>query len=310
MKETIGPIEDEIERLESEQANLKRVVREFESLREQIEGKTREVQEATGAIATALKKEISDAEDPLVLVTQEIARVDEDLEAIRTAVEQSNNRLNGIDDRLEDVIRVIAVLNLRKDFDDLSKVKDSPEYKRVEEARSAAHAFGDRVETIREAIQAVLRATAEAKVKSTKTAISAIYRELAQRSDYPDIEIDPEKYEVMAVRDGESEVALRILNKGDINCAALSIFLALATSDDLTHNIGFIVLDDPSQSLDPAHKERLANILNRVVEDKQLVIATSEGDLSTYLRSKLTKKKRIYKMEKWTEDIGPEVKVE
>jgi len=202
------------------------------------------------------------------------------------------------------------VLNLRKGIDDLSKVKDSPEYKKAGESRSTAHTFGDRIETIREAIQAVLRTTAEAKIKSTKTAISAIYRELAQRSDYPDIEIDPEKYEVMAVRDGESEVALRILNKGDINCAALSIFLALATSKDLTHNIASILLDDPSQSLDPAHKERLANILNRVLEDKQLVIATSEDDFGTHLRSKLTKKKGIYTMEKWTEGTGPEVKVE
>jgi len=310
LKETIGPVEDEIERLESEQANLKRVMREFQSLREQIEGKTREVQEATSAIATALKKEISEAEDPLVLVTQEIAKVDRDLEAIRAAVEHSNNRLNEMDDGLENVRRIIAVLNLRKDIDNLSKVKDSPEYKKAEAARSAAHTFGDRVETIREAIQAVLRATAEAKVKSTKTAISAIYRELTQRSDYPDIEIDPEKYEVMAVRDGESEVALRILNKGDINCAALSIFLALATSDDLAHNIGSILLDEPSQDLDPAHMERLTNILNRVLEDKQLVIATSKPDFSTHLRSNLTTKKRFYTMEKWAEDTGPQVKVE
>ena len=310
MKDTLALIEEEIRNLESEQTNLKGVIRQVESLQLQVSIKSKEVRDSTNAIATALKKKISDTEDPLVLVTQEIAKVDEDLAAIRTAVEQSNNRLNAMDDGLEDVRLIIAVLNLRKGIDDLSKVKDSPEYKKAGESRSTAHTFGDRIETIREAIQAVLRTTAEAKIKSTKTAISAIYRELAQRSDYPDIEIDPEKYEVMAVRDGESEVALRILNKGDINCAALSIFLALATSKDLTHNIASILLDDPSQSLDPAHKERLANILNRVLEDKQLVIATSEDDFGTHLRSKLTKKKGIYTMEKWTEGTGPEVKVE
>ncbi|MBI4456892.1 MAG: hypothetical protein HY644_13480 [Acidobacteria bacterium] len=309
MEGAIGPIEKEIKQFESEQKNLKAVLRQFRSLQDEIESKTRELRGAISAIATALRKDISEAEDPLVLVTQEIAKVDEGLEAIRNVVEKSNKRLNGMDDGLEDVKRIIAVLNLQKDIEDLSKVKDSPEYKQVKEARRATHAFGDRVETIGEAIHTVLLITADAKVKSTKTAISAIYRELAQRSDFPDIEINPEKYEVMAVRDGESVVALQILNKGDINCAALSIFLALATSEDLTHNIGFIVLDDPSQSLDPAHKERLANILNRVLDGKQLVIATSEEDFGVHLRNKLTKKKKIYTLEKWTEDTGPEVKV-
>lgn len=42
--------------------------------------------------------------------------------AIRTAVEQSNNRLNAMDDGLENVRLIIAVLNLRKGIDDLSKV--------------------------------------------------------------------------------------------------------------------------------------------------------------------------------------------
>ncbi len=133
---------------------------------------------------------------------------------------------------------------------------------------------------------------------------------LAQRADYPEIEIDAETFEVMAVRDGEAEVALRILNKGDLNCAALSIFLALATSSDLSHRMGFIVLDDPSQSLDPSHKERLAKLLDCMLGDKQLIIATSETDFVGHLRAKLKKRKRIYTLQRWAEDTGPEISVE
>lgn len=282
----------------------------FKDLEREAETKNKEVGEATKAIAVVLEKEISDVEDPSVLVTQEIAKADDDLKDILNAVEQCNSRLGGMEDHLEGVKRVIAVLDLQKEIEDLSKTKVIAEYRKVEEARIAAHAFAERMDTIREAVQVVLRTTAEEKIKSTKKAISDIYRELAQRIDYPDIEIDPGKYEVMAVRDGESEVALRILNKGDINCAALSIFLALATSDECKHNIGFILLDDPSQCLDSPHKEKLAGILNRVLERKQLVIATSEEDFGAQLREKITKKKRIYTMEQWTEERGPEIKME
>jgi DNA repair exonuclease SbcCD ATPase subunit len=166
------------------------------------------------------------------------------------------------------------------------------------------------VQIVQEAIQAVLGMVAQAKIDSTKAAISATYRKLAQRADYPDIEIDPEKYEVMAVRQGESEVALRILNKGDINCAALSIFLALAGSGDLAHNVGFMILDDPSQSLDPVHRERLADVINDVLKEKQIIVVTSETDFAERLRRKVTKNKRVYALKDWTPDKGPQLKWE
>ena len=309
MQSQLNPIEEEISQLETELADLQRVIKKIERSQRDLEAKRQELREVTHAISVALETEISASADAIVLLNQATREVDEDLEAIRTAVEQSNQRLDSIDDQLEDIKRIITVLCRQQEVEDLFKVQNSPEYKRLEAERDELQNFCDLVVTIGEAIEDVLRNSAKEKIDSTKTVISEIYRQLAGRSDFPDIKIDPDKYEVMAVGNGESEVALRILNKGDINCAALSIFLALATSEDLTHNIGFMVLDDPSQNLDPTHKARLASVLNRVLEKKQLVIATSEDDFATNLISQFTKQKKVYRLERWTEETGPEIQV-
>jgi DNA repair exonuclease SbcCD ATPase subunit len=308
MKDMLGPIDEEIQSLEQKQSELKGIIRQFGELKKEIDEKDNEIKKDTmPKIARAIEIEISETDDPAVFLNKEIVSIDKDLESLRYAVEQSNARLNRIEDQLADVKRINAVLSLQKYLDNLSRVKDLPEYKELEEARMRAHAYGDRANTIRETIQAVLKQNAEGKIKKTKEAISTLYRELVNRSDFPDIEIDPEKYEIMAVGAGESEVALRILNKGDINCAALSIFLALASLEEMEHNIGFIVLDDPSQCLDPVHKDRLANVLNHVLENKQLIIATSEDTFGLKLQNMLVKMKKIYRMGNWSAEKGPEI---
>ncbi|MEH2235703.1 AAA family ATPase [Nostoc sp.] len=310
MQSQIKPFETEISRLETELSALSGVIKKFEHFQGDLEDKRQDIRDAKKAIAVALETEISEEADPLVLLEQAITEVSKDLAEIRQAIQQGNHRIDVIEEQLEDIKRITNMLQRRQEVEKLFEIQDSPEYKQFESERDKLSSLCDSVVTIGEAIEDVLRTSAKEKIESTKNLISNIYRQLAIRTDYPDIKIDSDKYEVMAVGKGETEIALRILNKGDINCAALSIFLGLATSNNLTHNISFMVLDDPSQNLDPAHKERLAGVLNDVLKNKQLIIATSEDDFATHLNSKLTKPKKVYRLEDWTEDDGPSITVE
>jgi DNA repair exonuclease SbcCD ATPase subunit len=70
-----------------------------------------------------------------------------------------------------------------------------------------------------------------------------------------------------------------------MNCVALSVYLALARV--LTHKLGFLILDDPSQNLDTEHKVALARILKELQPATQLLIATQDSELQTILRSNL-----------------------
>jgi len=215
MTTMLAPIEDKISELETKKEILEQAINQFNQLELNTQTKREDLLEVTLAIGKALNREISDTEDPVVLINQEIEKISGDLDAIRTVVEQSNSRLNEIEDGLEEIRCIATVLSLQKNLEELSKLKDTSEYKLVERARKNAYAFGDEVSTICEAIEAVLWTTAQVKIESTKAAISNIYQKLNPRSgDFSDIEIDPEKYEVMAVGPKGSEVALRILNKG------------------------------------------------------------------------------------------------
>lgn len=70
-----------------------------------------------------------------------------------------------------------------------------------------------------------------------------------------------------------------------MNSVALSVYLALATA--LSHNLGFVVLDDPSQSLDVEHKAALVSILREMATRTQLVVATQDSELQDLLRREL-----------------------
>ena len=66
-----------------------------------------------------------------------------------------------------------------------------------------------------------------------------------------------------------------------LNMTALALFLTI--SKQLPHNLGFIILDDPTQSMDTTHTEALARALAEEMNQKQVVIATHDGELARQL---------------------------
>ena len=88
-----------------------------------------------------------------------------------------------------------------------------------------------------------------------------------------------------ASSDGQATLASSRLSTAQMNCAALSIYLALASG--LEHNLGFVLLDDPSQSLDIAHEQALARLLAESAEELQLVVATQDTEFGRLLSSQL-----------------------
>jgi DNA repair exonuclease SbcCD ATPase subunit len=305
----LAPAQAEISRLETEETELDKTLKQSKSLQERLNGSRQALQSARDAITGIPGNAAPQTDAPLSSVAAELQQLETQLAAMASAVAEANRLLNAIDDKLEKAKQILGVLRLQRDLNELTHVKNSAEYKDVLAARNQFHSFAEMVSAIEQAIAETLVSSAEQKFKQAKERICSIYRGLAQRTDFPEIEIHPEKYEVIVTRGGQSEVALRLLNKGDMNCAALSIFLALAVSPELEHKLGFIILDDPSQCLDAPHKQRLAKILDVALGNKQLVIATSEDDFFNSLRDKLAKRKTIYRMTSWAEDTGPEISV-
>mgnify|MGYP000716199756 CR=1 FL=1 len=326
---TLGPLENRQEELEKQKAQLQQFVEKAKGLERKL-AKTEE-RVVSGLVTFRSEREqeeellkrlsefsteeleqnpldcVKNYLDEVVAYQQEIQTR---LESITEAVAQGHEALHTQEDRLESLNQVRAVWSLREEVDELLSLKEDETYLELVGTHDNIKAYARDIRILQSASERVLAASANQKLDATREAISNIYRQLSGREDFPDIEIDPVKYEVMAVRGNEREVALRFLNKGDINCAALSIFLALASSSVATHRFGFILLDDPTQHLDLEHKKKLVGVLSQILKDKQLVIATAENDFLSLLCDRLETEKKIYAIENWDDNSGPQWRVD
>ena len=93
---------------------------------------------------------------------------------------------------------------------------------------------------------------------------------------------------VMAVYDGVEpfEDITNILSSGNINTAALSLFLTLNLIEPPLHNV--ILLDDPVQNMDDVHVAQLASLLRAIRDNgRQVVLSVHDMALFEYLKIEL-----------------------
>ncbi len=103
---------------------------------------------------------------------------------------------------------------------------------------------------------------------------------------------------------GEEVYARALFSTAQLNETAIILLLAMANT--AKHKFDFIILDDPSQSLDSMGKEKLAKLLAEVAESKQLIICTMDKEFGEFIRS-LNPNGKFYLFQEYS-DKGPIVK--
>lgn len=77
--------------------------------------------------------------------------------------------------------------------------------------------------------------------------------------------------------DGTEAAALGVMSQGELHSLALSLFLPRATAPESP--FGFVVIDDPVQSMDPAKVHGLAKVLHDLGATRQVVVFTHDTRL-------------------------------
>ncbi|WP_329490207.1 AAA family ATPase [Kitasatospora sp. NBC_01246] len=77
--------------------------------------------------------------------------------------------------------------------------------------------------------------------------------------------------------DGQDAPALDVMSQGELHSLALSLFLPRATTADSP--FGFLVIDDPVQSMDPTKVYGLAQVLHEMGRHQQIVVFTHDTRL-------------------------------
>ncbi|MHC5902413.1 AAA family ATPase [Streptomyces sp. S6] len=85
------------------------------------------------------------------------------------------------------------------------------------------------------------------------------------------------KVELGVSVDDMSAPAYSVMSQGELHSLALSLFLPRATHADSP--FGFLVIDDPVQSMDPEKVEGLARVLDACARDRQVIVFTHDTRL-------------------------------
>ena len=97
---------------------------------------------------------------------------------------------------------------------------------------------------------------------------------------------DPLQFSFMAASDNELTYIPTKFSTGQLNVAALSIFLS--NSKLMRGQLPMLALDDPTQNMDHDHKEAFAKLVSRLVEDFQVIVATEDDETRDYLKKYCT----------------------
>lgn len=297
LAESLSSLEETVERLRRiQEVELPKAVEEMKRCREKI-----------GEI---LEREIGEDEDPESIANKRLEEIEDKLEKAKKLLQEYNREIDGIEDALKEARLIRDVLEAREKIAVIEKITESREWEEMGKTRAKLFQELEAAKKVKGAVDAVINELAGEKLRETEDAISSYYRALVERPDFESIMIDPEDHDVYAVSGKDKEKVIKFFNQGDMNCAALSIFLALGGSSAREGATGFLVLDDPSQSLDSEQKRKLAALIDRVAADRQVVLATMDEELLKALQSDVSKAKRVYRFGEWDPVKGPSIKGE
>ena len=304
----IPQIDKRIKDLQAKLKKAKDAKEKIEKLQEDVGRKDQLLSAQRSKIAKVLDRELSPKDDPVALLSGELTQLNTKKEKLEKQVEKAEESLAGIDKQIERIAKILELIRYQDDLASLSATRNTEAYRRTERARLEIEEFVRAVETLSRSLTRTLEEEAERRLGAVRDTIAKTFEGLTGRSDFPRLAVSPDT-KFAAQVEGSAGVAdaLSVLNQADTNCAALSIFLALAVAPSTDHKLGFLILDDPSQSLDKAHNERLVRTLSKISESRQLLLSTIDEELCDALHQKATKKKVVYRLSEWDAKKGPRI---
>ena len=303
----LAPLQAQKQELSKKSAALEKAKDDRISLQEKANREKAKLLASIKDIELAIGRNISQTDDPVAILNAEISSSDEALLSMQGQVEAINSSLQGFDRAILDLDRFQRIGKAQQEIIKIEGINENDAYKQLNVVRKEAEQYAEDVDLLIEGLKNAVNAAAQQKLTAVQKSISDTFTRLTNRPDYPGLRISPaDDGYIIELTNNKSETvkAVPILNHADINCAALSIFLALAGSAQISHRLGIVILDDPSQSLDKACKKNLCTVLSRLCDSRQVIVATADEELRSAV-SDIPKNKVSYRVKDWSPSGGP-----
>lgn len=226
-------LNDELDRLKKEKRQLEGKLSRLREIREiRLPALGKEISGILGEIGELLGREVGEDHDPEQLVRARLEEIDGKLDENRKVLEEYNEGIEEVvgDGKAAGVIH--AFLKAQGRIEALEGITVSKEWEALDAARGRIYAELDVLEKTMEAVGLALDEVSGEKLRRAEESIVDYYRAMVERPDFDAITIDPSDHDVYAVRGDEREKVVTFFNQGDMNCVALSIFLALGGSEE------------------------------------------------------------------------------
>jgi len=233
-----------------------------------------------------------------------------ELKAVEITVKEKQERLNKIEENIDNLSKIHEVLKLESQMEKARNIEGSDDWQKLQNKADEFKKFAQKIEDIISTVKQASTAEAKNKIESVKEKIGEYFKDITKHPMISQVnfEVSDDKrtggnsYEF---KNHDGGNIIPILSQGNLNALALSIFLALAQSQDSPFK--FLIFDDPSQSLGSSEKEEFCKILNEIAEQRSLIISTMDKEFYEKLKDKILKQERIYEFKNWTPTKGPEV---
>ena len=310
-------VDDELERINTQISDVDESIRKWKAEATETNLRLEDLQRKIQKLASIEKQAqelvgTAEAGEQLAnLLAERIGDLDQDIKTL----ESITGDIRTAKDGLEICERILRFLKEKSRVDQLEKglpllqqrLKDLEEkYSKIKEVEVGLNDIYQAASTARE--EMVKKALSE--LQST---IGSYYSKILCHPYYVNLQLIPEEYRKKAIyrirawdKDFKKGTYVQTrFSNAQMNAVALSLFLSMSTR--LQSNLGLILLDDPSQSMDKVHKEALSKLLGEILEQRQILIATQDTEFKQCLEKSLNKAKtKIYELQDWNTK-GPEI---
>ena len=216
-------------------------------------------------------------------------------------------------DKIQAINNVLLKRGEYRAVDERSK-NESEESKGLSEVIMKMENFKEKIDVLVRVLNEIQSSSATRLISQASEKMGSYYSRLDAHSYYNQLDISVTSKNVQGIQkntylikaksadESRSTHVSSRFSAGQLNCTALSIFLSLA---EISNNkVGFIMLDDPSQSLDDEHVMRLSQVLSDLSSLKQVIVATQEDNLQGNLKAAVNEKGRYneIKFGPWTKN--------
>jgi len=286
-------IEKNLCRKRDAQKRLVDLAKKDEKLEERREGLVKKVGQLRGQPV--------EPHESVELVLENIGRnIDTEVEKLKRLLEARGEAVKNVREELDKLGTLSDLYREKQHLERLDDVPNQPEYCALLEAETGLERQVGLLRELERCVREEIEQAFSENFAALKDKVNELYRRLVGREDFPEIWIDVQNWEVRAGAGNKGTGVTRVFNVGDMTAVALCLFLASATR--ASHDAGFILLDDPIQSLDDEHETRLAEILAELAEQRQVIVSSSRSSFLDALQTAGTVKRRVFPLAPWDSD--------